>query len=173
MTKFNIGDKAWLATREHKKIYVKCPDCLGTGVLTVRFADGKEVSINCATCGQGFNPPTGQVSYYQYQPTVREVTICGINSKLDKTEYYFDVNHYMDESSFFATKEEAEAKAKELADKATLDEMNALNAKEKPTRTWAFNACYYRERIKSAERDLAIYRAKLAAVPIKNKEVSK
>lgn len=170
MAKFNIGDKVWYAAREAKKIHIKCPDCLGTGVLTVRFADGKEVTIGCATCGPGYERPTGYVTYYQYQSNVREVTIEGINIKADKTEYYFDDNRYATETEFFDTKKEAEIKAKEIADADTLEEMNRLYSKEKPTRTWAFNACYYRDRIKSAEQDIAIYKAKLASVPIKYKE---
>jgi len=173
MKDIKIGDKVWYAARDYVRVNIKCPDCLGTGVLTVRFADGKEVNIHCATCGHGYELPTGFVHYYQYQNKAREVVICGADIRPEKTEYRFDTNHIAGEDEFFATKEEADIRAKELADKATLDEMNRLTAKEKPTRTWAWNARYHRDRLKQAEKDVAYHTMKLNAAKIKSKEEPK
>lgn len=169
MSKYKIGDMAWYAGREYSEVYVKCPDCLGSGQLTVRFADGKEVSIECATCAKGYEPPTGRVSYNAHKIFVRQVTINKVNSDTSGTEYGFPPYYVAKETEFFDTKEEAEKRAQEIADAATVEGMNRINKKEKPTRTWAWNASYHRRCIKDAEKQIAYHSAKLNAASINAK----
>lgn len=163
---FQIGDKVWYASVEHQEKWVPCTDCLGHKYLRVTFGDGTEVSIDCALCALGFEPPRGVIKLYSYDALVREIIIGGMEIQKGKSiEYKFDCYsggcYRADEDRVFATKEEADAAAKILATKMTQDEIDRINRKEKETRTWAWNASYHRRCIKDAKRDVEYHTAKL------------
>jgi len=67
MKKYNIGDKVWVVNNTCRELYIKCPDCLGQGALTVLFPGGDTYSIKCSLCGPGYNPSTGSIKKYQRQ----------------------------------------------------------------------------------------------------------
>jgi hypothetical protein len=173
---YHIGDKVWFANRKVVQKRELCPDCFGELALTVIKGDGSKVSIECAGCASGFEPPKGYVTYYAHEVAVTEVIIDKIELTSTSVEYYFheqfspDHNYYTRHGDIFDTKEEAEKRAEELAKQHNQEELDQIYRKEKHNRTWSWNAHYHRDCIKRAEKNLAYHTAKLNVAKVKAKE---
>jgi hypothetical protein len=171
--RFEIGQKVWLASWESFADYVTCPDCGGTGRLRVTFHDETTVSIECAGCSAGYEPPKGYLKVYNRRAMVEEVTITGVEIRDGKPEWKSDRRYIMDERDVSETEAGALERAKERAQEADREEREKIAAKEKPTRTWAWNAHYHRKCIKDAQRNLEYHTAKLSAANLKAREEKK
>ena len=173
--KFKIGDEVFFASFDMREAWITCPDCLGKRALTVIMGDDLQVSIDCAGCGRGYEPPTGLITIYRHEPRVTIKKITGVEVCCDgKTNYKIECNYTIEEDRLFAKREDAEKKAEELALKFAEDEkFRMANLKEDRKRTWSWNATYHRGRIRDAERDLVYHRAKLEVAKFKAKEDKK
>ena len=165
MRKFNIGDKAWIATTEWNKQQITCPDCCGKKTLTVIMGDGSQLVIDCVACAIAYEPPRGYIETHGNIVVVKEVTIDGVEERRDSCEYLYDYHgcsgHIAHNDTIFATKEEAEKRAAELVIERDQEEINRLKAKTKPSRDWAWNASYHRKEIKHCEEQLEYHKKKL------------
>ena len=72
---YKIGDTVWYAQLKSVTKSVKCPDCFGDKFLTVIKGDSSQVTIDCAGCSSGYNPPNGYVNYTAYEVAVTPVVI--------------------------------------------------------------------------------------------------
>lgn len=165
---FNIGDSVFCATSGTTQIWIECPECLGSGRLRVIIGTGEEFSIGCTCCERGYEGSPGRISTYDYQAKTESHTITGIEvqqheGKLKTT--YRTYNYYLDEANVFATKDEAIARAQQLAQEHAENEQRQLKCKEKDTRSWAWNVTYHRRCIKEAHRQIAYHTSKLHAAP--------
>lgn len=167
--KYDIGQEIWIATWESTTDYVTCPDCGGTGRVRVIHHDETEMSIECAGCSAGYEPPTGYVKVYVRHARAEKSTITGVEVRDGKTEWRSAKSWCLDEADVFLTETEALAAALLKAQKADAEEREKINTKEKPTRTWSWNAHYHRRQIKEAKRNLDYHTAKLAAANLKAK----
>ena len=156
-----------MASWESSEHYITCPDCGGTGRLRVLFHDDTMVSIECAGCSAGYDPPTGRIKVYDRRASVMQVTITGVEVRDGKTEWRTDRSYIVDEADLFETEEGALERAKVRAAEADQEERDRISQKEKPTRTWAWNAHYHRREIKEAERRIEHHKKKLAAANLK------
>ena len=147
-----------------------CPDCFGKLRLTVILGNGEYISIECAGCSAGYEPPRGYVVVYEASAQIQEMTISGIEVSQDEPAKYRSLCYSLKEENLFRTKEEADVRAQQLADEHTKEEKDRFNRKEKDTRTWAWNARYHRECIKRAEKDLVYHQGKLLISSAKAKE---
>ena len=170
MSKYKIGDKVWYAQRKSITKTVICPDCFGQRALTVIKGDDSRVSIGCAGCRIGFKDPTGYINYWSQEIDVSEVTIETIEETALKTEYGFRNCYRTEETELFTNKEDAEKRALVLAEEHNQKELDNINQKEKHNHTWSWNACYHRNCIKNAERDLIYHKAKLEVAKVKAKD---
>ena len=73
--KYKLGDKVYKGATDYSVTTVSCPDCLGTLEWIVTFADGESMIIGCQTCKQGFSAPHGYISYNEWKPCTRQLTI--------------------------------------------------------------------------------------------------
>lgn len=171
---FKVGDKAYLASMESHQERVVCPDCLGSKYITVILGDKTELHIDCCTCGIGYDPPRGYVTYHSYRPKpqVEEITIDGVEYAKNEGGYTATKYEYNKSSCSWRTaspdrvflfKEEAQEKAESMAKEASERALNDFLSKEKPTHTWAWNATYHRRMMKHAEQDYQYHKAKLEA----------
>lgn len=167
---FNIGDKVWYAERFSTEERVTCIDCQGKRALTVIMGDGSHVSIDCSLCARGYEPPRGYITYSKQVADVRQVAITRIEQGPDKIEYGADGYFYRSQD-VFATREEAQMRAEELAEEFNREELERINSKEKPDRNWRWHVRYHRECIRRAEKELEYHRAKLAVAKVKAKDV--
>jgi ribosomal protein S27E len=165
--KYEIGQKLWLASWDSSEDYVRCPDCGGTGRLLVTFHDETTVSIECAGCASGYNPPTGYVRVYNRRAKALPVIITGVEVRDGKTEWRTNSHYCPDEADLYDNENDCLAGALLKAQKADQEEREKIGAKEKPTRTWAWNASYHRKEIKRCKESIEYHERKLAAANLK------
>ena len=168
MNKFNIGDTVWFAQRKAVKKKTTCPDCFGKKYLTVILGDDSKVTIDCAGCTSGFAPPRGDIDYSQQEVDVKQVKITRMDISAEKIKYYFDDGFYS--KDVFATREEAEIRAKELAEEYNKQELERIHCKKKNYRTWAWHVHYYRDIISRAKKEIERTEAKLDVAKVKAKK---
>ena len=172
-TKFQIGDVVWRPHWDASENYVECPDCGGTGRIRVIFHDETVVSIDCCRCSAGYEPPTGRIKCYDRIARAEQTIVTGMEIKPDGVTYHLGGNgswyRTAPEDEVCATREEALAKAAEMAAKADAEERERIQRKEHDTRTWAWNASYHRKMVKQAQRDLEYHTKKLNAANLKAK----
>jgi len=167
--KYQIGQSVWVATWDSTENYMICPDCGGTGRVRVIHHDDTLMSIECAGCSAGYEPPTGRVRVYDRRPRAELTYIVGVEITEGKTEWNTKGRWHFDEAEIYETESEAMAAAILKAEKADLEEREKISAKEKPTRTWSWNAHYHRKEIKEAQRRLEYHTKKLAVANLKAK----
>lgn len=119
--KYSIGDKVYKPDRVYDDKTISCPDCLGTKVWTVVFADGTSEEVMCQTCKSGFEPAKGYIIYKEWRPDVRLLTIGSIYGwgpekgmcyMCEETGIGSGTIH--DEIDLFLNKDDAAMRAKEL-----------------------------------------------------------
>lgn len=168
--RFEIGQTAWRATYEGTEASVECPHCGGTGRLRVMFHDDTQVSIGCANCACGYDPPTGRVRVYDRRPIVRQVTITGVDVRDGVTEWRTFDSYCVKDEQMFDNEADAHKAAQTLAEEADREERERVATKAKDTRSWSWNASYHRKEIKRAQESIAHHTAKLAVASLKAKQ---
>jgi len=177
MTKFNIGDTAYVARAGQEQIWITCPECCGSGRLRVILGDESQVSIACVCCERGYEGSPGRIQTYAFVARTEEVTITGIESHTNEsgvlTTYKFSGCYVEDEKNLFITRDAAIIRAATLAEKHQVEETKRLKYKEKQHKTWASNVAYWRSQIRRAKEDIVRYEARLAVAPKNLKEADK
>lgn len=165
-----MGDMVWYVRVGTSEEWITCPDCLGRKYLTVIMGDGTEVSIDCEGCHVGYNPPSGAIKKYTHNiPLIFHLPIVGMNTMRIGIEYHLgnvdgQSSYYCCmETEVFDTREDAEVRATELMKEQQAEEEARLLRKEKPTKTWSWNATYHRGCIRKMEKDIEYHRKKLSA----------
>ena len=155
---YNIDDTVWHASRDSTEKRITCPECFGKKYLTVILGDDSQVTINCAGCARGYDPPEGYVTYWEQDINVRQVTICKVEVYLDHIEYGFggsERRHYKaKDTDFFNTKIEAEIRAQELVKEWNKEQLAKIHRKAKNNHTWSWHVYYYRKRIRDAKNTI-------------------
>lgn len=167
--KYNLGEEVWWAETRGVDRSITCPDCLGSGQLTVTFADGEQVSIECGLCARGFQPATGRVSYFEFTEQVRRDTIAGVELGKNEVLYKMASGYSLIEEEVFSTEPEAQARAVILAETRTAEALQKAQRKHKDTRSWAWNASYHRRELKEAKRRVDFHTAQLNMCNLKAK----
>jgi hypothetical protein len=174
--RFEVGDVVWHATFESKEKWITCPNCLGSKFAKVAFADGSEVTVECAECARGFNPPSGVVQIYEHEASVLPVVVQRAESfRGDDGEISFSYSlsdHRGGSEDIFDNEAEAKKCAERLAAEWKVAEEARVHHKDKSSQTWARNASYHRKCLKEAQRQLEYHTAKLNAAKIHAKEPS-
>ena len=177
MTKFNIGDVAYRAHAGQERIWITCPECLGSGRLRVILGDESEVSIACVCCECGYEGSPGRIQTYAFRSEVQEAEIVGVESEVRdgglRTRYKFNGCYIVDEKDLFATHEDAQARAGELVLEHEVEEVKRLKYKEKQTKTWAWNVSYWRHEIRRAKETIERATVRLNVAPKNIKEADK
>lgn len=174
MKTYNINDKVWHANRKSTEERATCPECFGKRYLTVILGDGSQVTIDCAGCASGYDPPQGYVTYHKQGVDVRLVTICKVTIYSEYAEYGFDgtesCHHVAKDTDLFSTKKEAEVRARELAKEWNREQLAKIHRKEKNHRDWSWHVHYHRKQIRNAEKTIEYAKAKLDAAKAHTKE---
>lgn len=168
---FKIGDVVFVAIKNGTQKQVVCPDCCGTGQLTVIMGDKSAVSVECTLCTKGYLGPQGYLDTYDYSPSVEKKTILGVSQLSGRKPYYEFHNFYSSEDNcVFSTEAEAQIRAVQMAEEQNAQEIKKINRKEKDTRSWAWNANYHRAEIRRAEKNIIYHTSKLNIAKLKAKE---
>lgn len=88
-TKYNIGDIVYHGDTSYVTHYIECPDCLGTKIVHITFADKRVEEMGCFTCRTyGFPEyPRGSLDYKIWQPMVRKGTVTSVEFSQGKASY--------------------------------------------------------------------------------------
>jgi len=171
---YNIGDKVWYANRDSTQERVTCPECFGKKYLTVILGNDSRVTIDCAGCAAGYNPPRGYVTYYKQFVNVSQVVIDKVEVSCEYVKYGFNKTecccYIGKDTDVFSTKEEAEIRATELAEQWNREQLEKIHRKEKNNRTWAWHVLYHRNQIRDAEKTIEYAKKKLEAAKLHIKE---
>lgn len=174
---YNIDDKVWYASRTSTKERIVCPECFGKKYLTVILGNDSKVTVDCAGCALGYDPPRGYVTYYKQDVEVRLVTICKIEIGPDCIEYGFDrVEHgykIAKDTDLFDNRIQAEVRAKELAEEWNKEQLEKIHHKEKNHRDWSWHVHYYRKQIRDAKETIEYATKQLDAAKTHVKEEKK
>ena len=115
-----IGDKVWHASCKSTKERVTCPECFGKKYLTVILGDDSQVTIDCAGCASGYDPPRGYINYWKQYVDVSLVIIERVEINPDYVEYGINRTdcsyRIVKATDVFLTKKEAEIRAQELTE---------------------------------------------------------
>lgn len=166
---YNIGDQVWCACTGTKEKSKPCPECFGKKYLTVILGDDSQVTIPCAGCAAGFDPSKGYVTYFEYSIDVFLGSIEKVEIERGGVSYSMSNHYYFKDDEVFETKEEAEVKAKEKADKFTKQELARIHRKDIRYHTWSWHVHYHRKQIRDCEETLKYAKKNLDAAKIKSK----
>lgn len=127
---FKKGQKVYKAEATHVERKVPCSDCGGKKEITYLAADPvEEVTVPCPVCRSGWEV-TGYLTYWDIEPNVVELTVMGFryDSTDDEPWTYMMVGYWsggggqlFSKTDLFETREEAEARAKVIADERRED----------------------------------------------------
>lgn len=168
--RYEIGQVVWIAAFEPRETSVECPDCGGTGRLRVMFADDSIVSVECAACGPGYNPPTGRIRVFDRHPVANCTTITGVAINAGKTEWRTAQSYIVKDENLFDNEADCLARAKELAAEHDRKERDRVNHKHRDGKSSGWNAIYHRREIKRAQEQIEYHTKKLAVANLKAKE---
>mgnify|MGYP000626793629 CR=1 FL=1 len=165
--RFGIGDFVWFACYAVATIEEPCPVCFGKKAVTLILGNGEGWIIPCDYCAKGYMEPRGTVSVSEIGPQVRGYTIDRVSVSATAVEYQSDCQ-ILDGDRTFATRDEAMAKATEIAAAENADRAKARdyaarhNAKGKPW-SYGYHMREAKEARARAERHEAM--ARLARKP--------
>lgn len=168
--RFKIGDTIWHGRFDSQTAFIPCPDCGGSGRLRVTFDDETTASIECATCGPGYEPPTGRVKIYERKPVAQIAIVSGFRVDGGTVEWQTSNCYSVEDANAFDNEADALASAERLATDHNKAEIERLSKKHKDTKSWAWNASYHRCEIKEARRRIEYHTAKLNIAKLKAKE---
>jgi len=167
MTKFNIGETAWLARCSRQPINKTCPTCYGKKEVTLILGNGDHVILPCMGCAPGFEQPRGYVEEYELSSEPEPFTITGIEIQDDGKEQkvtYRKGCYLADEERLFKTREEAMVKSAEM--KAELEKeqkSKAFYIKHDKNKSYSWNAHYHIREAKRHRKD-ALYHDEMAKI---------
>jgi len=171
-----VGDQVWVAEISSTDRWEPCPDCLGKKFLTVILGDDSRVTIDCAGCGVGYQPPRGVVKVYERKPEPRSRVISGMQVQGKDITYHVggsSAYRTYSESIVFSTEGEALVRAQALAKEEEEDKRKSILKKEQDRRTWAWHVTYHRRSIRDAKKALACHTEKLAVAETHKKKITK
>ena len=181
MAKYKVGDTVWVPKAGSTQVEIPCPVCFGKKVATLILGNDDHVILDCEFCQKGFEHSRGFVNEYQFVAKAYPVTIDAVcvETRQDKEIVEYKVIHSefssssYKESNLFATKEEAEAVAKGMADKQIADESERENSRKRSvSKSFTWNAGYWMREAKSKrdEAERCDKRAQVQAAKAKKKE---
>lgn len=136
-TKFSIGDIVYKGDSNYETDYINCPDCLGTKVVHITFADKRVEELACYTC-RTYRYPEHSIGYLEvktWKPRVRKGRIFAVEFcdgratyKVNygwtsyKGEGYDDICHH-DECHLYSNEEDALSEATQQVERRTASEL--------------------------------------------------
>jgi len=174
MRTYNIGDKVWYAGRKSIQERITCPECFGKRYLTVILGDDSKVTIDCAGCASGYDPPKGYILYHKQIINVSQITIDGMEISPKEIKYKYNYGgcswNVAYHEDVFSSQEAAEIRAKELAEEHNKQEHERIHRKEKNNRTWSWHVHYYRKMIRDAKKTIERAEEKLGIAKTKQSQ---
>ena len=174
MSKFNIGDRPWLASAGVKQVEKACPVCAGKKTVELIIGTGEHIILPCDYCGKGWEGPRGFVMEYEYTTGAEQLTVTRTVTRRteegESSEYHFASSRYANDDDLFATEEEALAQCQAWIAQKEIDERTrAEYIKKDQAKTYSWNAGYHLREAKREEESAARHRERAAICKAKAK----
>jgi len=161
---FNIGEQIWWVGNGYREEWITCPECAGTKVLTLIQGNGEKVSLDCACCSLGYEPPTGTIkrTFYQYEPTpfICQTVEMGFGGDFRYTDV-IGQSHEV-KGNLFRTKEECQEQCDKLnLEKEKDEERRLLNNTQSKRRDMAWSVHYWGQMVSKLKKELEAAQARL------------
>ena len=154
--RFDIGSSAWVASYGNEYERQTCPVCFGKLSVVLILGNGERVTTECEYCGKGYDGPQGFVSEYVERGRVDCHTVtyreCQEDAEGKHWTYRGGVYVFYDHNAFL-TREEAEARAAELAaDHKREEATRAEHIKHCVHKSFSWNVGYHRRQVQELTR---------------------
>lgn len=122
---FDISETVWWTGYGYREEWIVCPECNGQKALTLIQGNGDTVSIACANCSQGCEPPLGRIkrAFYHFEP---QRFICEKVEMHGYEFWYHDGERNVSSENLFKTREECEKRCIELNVKKEKEEESKI-----------------------------------------------
>jgi len=165
---FELGSTLWWTGSGYREEWIECSECVGSKAITMIQGNGTEVSIACACCSHGMERPSGSVKriFYEHSPMLfvpKRVRVDGGEIMYSSASPGANAYSSIDATALFASKEECEARCKELnLERTKYEEERAVANLAPKRRDMAWSAHYWGRQVKRLEEELITCRARLA-----------
>lgn len=167
----NIGDLVWIGYTKREEKRVSCPDCFGSGRLTVTLGDNSQVGIDCVACERGWRGSIGVLEGYEHVAACNQGSIMRVERNSDgEIEYAVGNSSSYHTGPIFETEEDAMKYAESLIAKRNAEEDRRMRSKERDAKSWAWNASYHRREIRECKKKIEYHERKLVKASVKAKE---
>ena len=172
--RFNIGDVAYVARHGNMRVKEPCPVCFGKLAVIVVLGNGDNVETPCDYCGKGYDGPKGYVMEYVEQGDVVVHVVsgreCSEDTQGEHWRYRTAEGYCFDEDAAFTSREEAEAKAAELAAEHKREcETRASYLKHANYRSYSWNVGYHMSEAKRRRKQIEYHEHKAKLCKAKTK----
>lgn len=143
-TKYNVGDVVYKGDSSWEEQRIECPDCLGTKIVHITFADKRIEELSCYTCRTYGFPEysTGFLDFKNWIPKVRKGVVVCVEFMGGKAQYKvnygmefyegrsYEAIHHDNEDSLYSNKEEALVEATQQVERQTASELESIFKKK-------------------------------------------
>ena len=150
----------------------ECPDCLGTAVVTVTFANGHSASVACENCKHGFEGSNGRVNTYIPQYIAIEWTpkkVYGFeDGEVKYTDWISGGGSIYSSKDMFANKYDALAEvAKRNVKAREAHKKNIFLCEVEKVKKYAWSASYHRSQIAELQKSISHHEQRLSEIDLK------
>jgi len=161
---FSVGESVFVARYGNHEKKVQCPVCFGKKKVTLILGDDTHVELDCDYCQRGYEGSLGWVKESVERGEVNEYIITSREEKhtAEGVDYTYYAEHYsFPPSNVFATREEAQVRADELATKHKHNEcIRAAANKNNQNKSYSLDAGYFLKKAKESRAEAERYEAK-------------
>ena len=175
--RFNIGDRAFVASAGSVQRDRPCRVCDGQRWVTLILGTGEQVRLDCEYCSRGFEAPTGREPYYEYAAEPRSFVVHGVSVEtgLDGEEVTYRDNpgncwHNFNAKDCWPTAEEAMARSAELVAEHEAEQEAQMVRKKNDNKSYAWHAGYHLRNAKEHERQMEYHKRKAVIMKSLSKE---
>jgi len=157
MQEFKIGDKVWVAGWGQIAKDVPCPACYTKREVTLILGNGDHIILPCEGCSQGYMPPTGYVTEYEFSSEPEIHIITGIETR--QTEKGVDVEYRASQyclpaDRVFDNESDARAEGEKMAaEQHEKERTRAEYIKHDKNKKYSWNAVYHLREAKRKRKE--------------------
>jgi len=165
---FALDTEIWWTGYGYTETWVQCPECAGTKAITLIQGNGQSVSVDCAACSMGYEPPTGMIKQitYQHKPeryTPRRVRVDGDEIWYSESGAFENGYQSVEAKYLFASKEDCQTECDKLNHARNLVmKENAIHNLLDKRKKMAWSVHYWGRKLADTQKELETIRARLS-----------
>ena len=165
---FALESELWWTGNGYTETWIECPECAGTKAITLVQGNGQSVSVDCAACSMGYQPPSGMIKQITYQHTPERFTPRRV--KVDGDEIWYSESgpfesgySQVSAKSLFASKDECQNACDALNHERNIMERNRdINNLLDKRKKMAWSAHYWGRKLADTQKELETIKARLS-----------